>query len=64
MQLHVSPKSKWCDFCVYTTCGIAIEMIYPDPLWEDSFCSQLDNYYMQHVLPELLSPEHKPSYYL
>ena len=64
LQLHVSPKSKWRDFCMYTTCGIAIERIYPDPLWEGSFCNQLDDYYMQHVLPELISPEHKPSYYL
>ena len=26
--------ASWCDFCVYTTKGIAIERIYLDELWQ------------------------------
>lgn len=65
LQLYVSCNyAKWCDFCVYTTCGIATERIYPDPEWEGTYCTELDDYYMGSILPELISPEHKPSYYL
>ena len=35
LQLHVSlDYAKWCDFCVYTTCGVTIKRIYPDPTWK------------------------------
>ena len=65
LQLYVSSDhAKWCDFCVYTTCGVAFERIYPDPTWESTYCTQLNSYYMECVLPELLSGENKPSYYL
>lgn len=33
LQLAVT-TFKWCDFCVYTTKGIAIECIYPDLAWQ------------------------------
>ena len=65
LQLYVSSDhAKWCDFYVYTTCGVAFERIYPDPMWESTYCTQLNSYYMECVLPELLSGENKPSYYL
>ena len=66
LQLYVTSdmQCKWCDFCVYTTCGILVERIYLDPLWESTFCSQLDTYYMDHILPELVSQNQKPSYYM
>ena len=35
LQLYVgSDLYKWCDFCVYTTKGMSIERILPDPVWK------------------------------
>ena len=38
LQLYITcDYSKLYDFCVYTTCGIATERIYPDPEWESTY---------------------------
>ena len=55
LQLYVSSNySKWCDFCVYITCGITTEKIYLDPEWEARYCTELDDYYMNYILPKLV----------
>ena len=64
LQLYVTADvSHWCDFCVYTKRGIAVERIYTDYLWIQETLPQLDSYFFDHILPELLHPQHKPSYY-
>ena len=65
LQLYVANDlCSWCDFCVYTTRGVAVERIYPDVYWQLNVCPQLDSYFFEHILPELVYPQHKPSYYL
>ena len=65
LQLYVAADlCDWCDFCVYTTCGVAVERIYPDIIWQNTCCLELDSYSLNHVLPELVYPCNKPSYYL
>ena len=65
LQLYVSSDMyKWCDFCVYTTKGILIERIYPDSKWIESSIPELNDYFENHMLPEIVYPIYKPSYYL
>ena len=65
LQLYVAQdKAKWCDFCMYTLKGVCVHRIFPDPVWFKQECSLLDEYFFQHILPELLCPKYKPSYYL
>ena len=65
LQLYVAAHlSHWCDFCIYTTRGVAVERIYPDSRWQETFVPKMDNYFFEHMLPELVNPHHKPSYYL
>ena len=65
LQLFVaSDKAKWCDFCVFTLKGVCVQRILPDKIWEERNCPLLDEYFFQHILPELLHPQCKPSYYL
>uniref|UniRef100_A0A1X7V240 YqaJ viral recombinase domain-containing protein n=1 Tax=Amphimedon queenslandica TaxID=400682 RepID=A0A1X7V240_AMPQE len=34
LQLYVaSDLCKWCDFCIYTKKGVAVQQIYPDKEW-------------------------------
>ena len=65
LQLLVaSDKAKWCDFCVFTLKGVCVQRIFPDKIWEERNCPLLDEYFFNHILPELLHPKCKPSYYL
>ena len=65
LQLYVSADfCEWCDFCVYTTKGILIEGIYPDPEWVKNRITQLTDYFESEILPEIVYPLYKPSYYL
>ena len=50
--------------CIATTKGILVEQIYPDQEWEQKCIPQLKEYYFKHILPELVYPMHKPSYFL
>ena len=62
-QLYVT-SANWCDFCVYTTKGIAIESIYPDMEWKVRNLPKLQYFYDNILLPEILLPRMKPSYVL
>lgn len=65
LQLYVCGEmSAWCDFCMYTSKGILVERIYPDKKWQETDAIKLDNYFMDHILKELVYPTQKPSYYL
>ena len=63
LQLYVT-SANWCDFCVYTTKGIAIESIYPDVGWQVRNLPKLQYFYDNILLPEILLPRMKPSYVL
>ena len=63
MQLYVT-AAKWCDFCIYTTHGIAIQRIYPDRCWQTENVPKLEDFYDNLLLPEILYPRMKPSYVL
>ena len=56
--------SKLCDFCIYTTTGVAVDHIYPDLVWQDIYCPELDSCFSDNIFPELLSPMNKHNYYL
>ena len=64
LQLYVACEYRWCDFCVYTPKGTAVQRIFPDKLWQSKCIPELDNYYFNHMLPEILDPKLKPSYIL
>ena len=63
MQLYVT-AAKWCDFCIYTTHGIAVQRIYPDRCWQTENVPTLEDFYDNLLLPEILYPRMKPSYVL
>ena len=45
---------EWCDFVVYTPRGIFVERIVHDGMyWEETLLPQLQNFYRDHVIPEL-----------
>ena len=65
LQLFVtSDRAKWCDFCVFTLKGVCVQRIFPDSHWVRNTCPKLDDYFFEHMLPELVCPKYKPSYYL
>ena len=65
LQLYVSSDlCEWCDFCVYTTKGLMIERIYSDSEWVNRAIPQLNDYFECEMLPEIVYPLYKPSYYL
>ena len=63
LQLYVtSDLCKWCDFCVYTTKDVAVERLYPDQEWISNVLPKLEDYYFDHIIPEIIVQQHKPSY--
>ena len=64
LQLLVGTDFSWCDFCVYTPKGLAVQRIFPDKLWQSNHIPELDEYFFGHMLPEIVDPKFKPSYYL
>ena len=65
LQLYVTRfMTKWCDFYVYSSKGIVVERIFPDKHWQEECIPKLDDYFFDHILPELIEPRCKPSYYL
>ena len=65
LQLYVaSDLCHWCDFCIYTTKGVAVERVFPDAAWKQIYCPVLDSFFFDCILPELVNPQHKPSYVL
>ena len=63
LQLYVTGV-KWCDFCEYTLKAVFVERIDPDHQWQVDCVSKLDNFFFDCMLPELINPKCKPSYYL
>ena len=62
LQLYVGMDLyDWCDFCVYTLKGVAVERIYADTEW---CIPELESYFDAYMLPEIISPVYKPSYVL
>ena len=48
-------RRSWCDFVIWTPCGISIERIdFNTTIWEDMM--KLEQFYDEAVLPELASP--------
>ncbi len=65
LQLYVcGSKAAFCDFCIYTLKGVLIERIFPDKQWQENEAVQLDCYFIDHMLQELIYPTNKPAYYL
>ena len=65
LQLFVAfDKCQWCDFCIFSGDSVAVERIYPDSQWQSISCSQLDHYFFEHIIPEVMNPKCKPAYYL
>ena len=63
LQLYTSGAS-WCDFRVYTTKNVAVERIYPDLKWQQEEVPKLDSYFFDCMLPEIVCPKAKPSYFV
>lgn len=60
-QLHITEK-KYCFFAMWTPKGIKIEKIErDDSFWEDKMKRQLQFFYMECLLPELLDPRYPRS---
>ena len=65
LQLYVGMDLySWCDFCVFTLKGIEVERIYLDVDWCNIHITELESYFDAYMLPEIVSPTHKPSYVL
>ena len=65
LQLYVGMDLYgWCDFCVFTLKGIEVERIYLDVDWCNIHITELESYFDAYMLPEIVSPTHKPSYVL
>ena len=64
VQLFVcSDLYSWCDFCIYTTKGVLVERIFTDYDWSDKCIPVIKKYFDMHILPELVSPKHKPPFF-
>ena len=65
LQLYVGMDLySWCDFCIYTKEGVAVERIYLDTNWCNSYIPELESYFDAWMLPEIVEPRLKPSHYL
>ena len=65
LQLFVTMDTRhWCDFCVYTLQGVAIERIWLDSDWCNKYILELESYFDGYMLPEITFPKLKPSYVL
>ena len=65
LQLYITSDSfTWCDFCIYTTKGVLVERIFSDSEWIAKNIPVLTDYFESEILPEIVYPTHKPSYYL
>ena len=65
LQLYVcQDMCCWCDFCVYTLKGVAVERIFLDAEWCNTYIVELESYFDGYMLPEIVFPKLKPSYVL
>ena len=61
LQLYfASDLCEWCNFCIYTCKGEHI----PDQKWQENAIPQLQPYFDDFMLPEILPWKYKPNYYL
>ena len=57
-QLAITGRS-WCDFLIYTKCGIAVETIhFNEKFWKEKLLPALVKFYENCVAPEIVSPLH------
>lgn len=49
---------------VYTPVDVATERIYPCKEWQSTYIPELEDYYDRYMLPEIVNPLFKPSYFL
>lgn len=65
LQLYVAGDLyKWCDFVVYTSKGVSVQRIFPDNQWQKDSISQLESFFNNCMLPEIVLGKYKPRYYL
>ena len=65
LQLYIAvDEYHWCNFCIVTCKRIAVQCIKPDHNWQKKHIPELESYFDDYIIPELASPQHKPSYYL
>ena len=55
---------SWCDFCVFIPRSVEVQRIWLDVDWYNTYITELESYFDAHMLPEIVSPLHKPSYIL
>ena len=46
---------EWCDFVVFSNASVVVDCILADYDYWTKMCDMLDEFYMQHVIPEILS---------
>lgn len=65
LQLYVGVDLYyWCDFCIYTCKGLSVQRISPDHEWQRKCIPELESYFDNHIVPELVCPQYKPKYIL
>ena len=52
---------KWCDFGVFTECGVWVERIRFCPQFWDRLLARLRAFYFADLLPALLAADNQPS---
>ena len=56
LELYVcAEKAVFCDFCIFPIKGVFVERIYPDDHGRRIEAKMLDDYFMEHILPELVT---------
>ena len=46
---------EWCDFVIFSNGSVIVDRILADHDYWTKMCDTLDEFYMQHVIPEILS---------
>ena len=46
---------EWCDFVVFSNGSVIVDRILADHDYWTKMCDVLDEFYVQHVVPEILS---------
>ena len=60
LQLYIgSDLYSWCDFCVFTTKGLSITLMFPDEEWKKEKIPQLKLYWHRYMKPKLIEQHHK-----
>ena len=63
LQLYIGMDMyHWCDFCMCTMKGVAVERISLDIEWCNTNITELESYFDMYMLPEIVSSKLKPSY--